>query len=255
MSSIMSYQPITSQVECRVCYRPFASTFSRRRHEKLHDRDDDHIGGGSSALKQVTTPSAKESADELSHPESKSKAGTKLIDEKSAIEDSNQSETDSDSNDSDDSDEGDEKNNVWLILLQILSFRINNDYYDDTILYKLKNVDQLWDPPYYEELIYILRELVQSFRKINRLLNNDPVMEKIEEKIKSLRGKYKDDSLLDENDIKEMAWEKLNFLVKAALQRNIEVSPGDDTDSNMDAADGNIETAKNQSENSDTISS
>lgn len=202
-----------SSVECRYCSRCFASTYSRKRHEYLRHRDSWERENTESDTSSVVTDTDKDSV-----VTEKSSIADVIVPHTDSDSEKNESDTDSNVN----SDDGNEKN-VWRILLNLLGDRIKNNYYHNTNLNQIENIDQLWDPPFYKELVHRLRNLVNGIRRINKLLMEDAVMGKIDEKVENIREKYKDDDLLNEYGVKEMAWEKLDYLIKATLQRNKDV--------------------------------
>ena len=165
--------------------------------------------------------------------------------------DSNESQSETESHVSTDDQD------VWKVLLELLAFRVRNGYYGETDLNHLKKIDQIWEPPFYNDLILRLRELVQNLRRINVLIEKDPLMEILDEKKDDIRQKYLDKNLLDENGLDEMTWDRLSHLLKAALVRNqltIEQEFfGSETESDMSTEEGeDDETSATGSEESGT---
>jgi len=244
---------VVSSVECRYCSRAFASTYSRKRHEYLRHREEcekDSVVSDSqsvvSAAETVQTANTERSdVTQNSEDSVPSHQDHTYADSGEGNQGDDEEETDTDSNAN--SDDGAE-NNAWRLLLKLLAFRVRNKYYKNTILDEVVNVDQLWDPPYYKELIYRFRNLVHSIRRLNRLLDDDAVIDKIEEKIESLREKYKDDNLLNEYGVKEMAWEKLDYLIRGTLQRNKNILQEEMFDTS-DKSDDNMESSSDTSDN------
>ena len=213
-------------VYCAVCQRYFSSAFSKKRHEMSQHKDMNQKIQKPKIVAQIGPVENRRRRKNLLL---KAKGMTKVNKDTrvASLINSERDEKSEDKNsDSNESQSETDDENVWEVLLELLAFRVRNGYYGETDLDHLKKIEQIWEPPFYNDLILKLRELVQNLRRINVLIENDVLMKFFNSKKNDIRQgwtprtKFLDKDLLDENDLDEMAWDHISDLLKRELKRH-----------------------------------